>query len=90
MVGWDSELPVEKQGHHANVFSYGCSGKAKSNWTIAEKEAFPIIMALEKTDYIPPRLNDLECIVIKKISFAILLLIETQRKAQLGDSIIGA
>ena len=57
VVEWDSALPVEKQAHQAIVFLSGCSSKAELNWTITEKEAFPIIMALEKADHILRRLN---------------------------------
>ena len=64
--------------------------KAELNWMVTVKEEFPIISPLGKTDYIFRRLNGLECIVNTKISLAILLLTETQRGAQLRDSIGGA
>ena len=81
---------MQKQVHQAIVFLSSCFSKAELNWMVTVKEEFPIISPLGKTDYIFRRLNGLECIVNTKISLAILLLTETQRGAQLRDSIGGA
>lgn len=42
---WESSLPVEKQ---AVIFLSGFFSKAELNWAVNEKEAFPLILALER------------------------------------------
>jgi hypothetical protein len=52
VVLWNDELRVEEQDHQALIFLSGCFKGSEFNWTVTEKEAFPIIVALEKADYI--------------------------------------
>jgi hypothetical protein len=52
VVEWNYGLKVEEQDHQALIFLSGCFRGSELNWTVTEKVAFPIIMALEKADYI--------------------------------------
>lgn len=42
---WDSSIPVDKQ---AVIFLSGGFSKAELNWAVNEKEAFPLIVAVER------------------------------------------
>jgi hypothetical protein len=57
VVEWDYSLPVEKQEHQALIFLSGSFKGAEFNWTVTEKEAFPIIMALEKASFLLHRIG---------------------------------
>ncbi|KAF1317462.1 hypothetical protein FI667_g14764, partial [Globisporangium splendens] len=44
---WDSSVPVHEQKHQLLVCKGGVFRNAQLNWSIVEKEAFPIVMACE-------------------------------------------
>ncbi|GMF29321.1 unnamed protein product [Phytophthora fragariaefolia] len=48
---WDASLPVEDQAHELIVCKGGVFKHNELNWTVVEKEAFPIIKACHDLDY---------------------------------------
>lgn len=49
---WDANLPVEEQEHVMVVCKGGLFKDSQLNWTITEKEAYPIVMACSNLSYL--------------------------------------
>ena len=49
---WVDGLPVEQQAHELLVCSGGTFTGAQRNWSVIEKEAYPIVMACDKLSYL--------------------------------------
>jgi len=52
VVDWDESKPVQEQNHRPIAILSGQFNKVQVNWSTIEKEAFPIIDALEKWQYL--------------------------------------
>ncbi|KAF1328445.1 hypothetical protein FI667_g6871, partial [Globisporangium splendens] len=52
---WDSSVPVHEQKHQLLVCKGGVFRNAQLNWSIVEKEAFPIVMACTNLEYLLQR-----------------------------------
>ena len=50
---WDSgAFSPATQGHEPLLFLSGTFKEAQLNWTVGEKEAYPIVAALDKADFL--------------------------------------
>ncbi|OWY92604.1 hypothetical protein PHMEG_00038328 [Phytophthora megakarya] len=54
---WDALIPVDEQKHELIVCKGGMFTHAELNWTVVEKEAFPIVKACHDLDYLLLRPN---------------------------------
>lgn len=61
---WNASLPVDEQKHEMIVCKGGMFKHSELNWTVVEKEAFPIVKACRDLDYLLLRPKDFAAIVI--------------------------
>ncbi|OWZ07272.1 hypothetical protein PHMEG_00020355, partial [Phytophthora megakarya] len=52
VADWDPTVPVAKQHHEMVTFQGGTFKANELNWTIVEKEAYPIIKACHELEYL--------------------------------------
>ncbi|KAE9009233.1 hypothetical protein PR001_g16486 [Phytophthora rubi] len=52
VVKWDADLPVHQQQHQLLVCKGGMFKGSQRNWSIVEKEAFPIVKACSDLEYL--------------------------------------